>query len=50
MDDTLLGGDTFEECQDNICSTLTYLGDLGFYTRPEKSIFSPAKDIIFLGY
>ena len=36
VDDTLLGGDTFEECQDNVFSTLTCLDDLGFYIHPEK--------------
>ena len=50
VDDTLLGGDTFEECQDNVFSTLTCLDDLGFYMHPEKSIFTPKQDIIFLGY
>ena len=48
-DDKLLGGDTFEECQDNVFSTLTCLEDLGFYIHPEKSIFTPTQDIIFLG-
>ena len=50
VDDTLLGGDTFEKFQDNVVSTLTCLDDLGFYIHPEKSIFTPAQDIIFLGY
>ena len=50
MDDTLLGGDTFEECQDNVVSTPTCFDDLGFYIHPEKSIFTPTQDIIFLGY
>ena len=50
VDGTLLGGDTFEECQDNAFSTLTCLDDLGFYIHPEKSIFNPTQDIIFLGY
>ena len=50
VDDTLLGADTFEECQDNVLSTFTCLEDLGFYIHPEKSIFTPALDIIFLVY
>ena len=50
VDDTLLGGDTFEECQDNVFSTLTCLEDLGFYIHLKKSIFTPTQDIIFLGY
>ena len=39
VDDRLWGGDTFQECQDNVFSTLTCLEDLGFYIHPEKSIF-----------
>ena len=50
VDDTLLGGDTFEECQDNVFSTFTCLEDLDFYIHPEKSIFTPTQDIIFLRY
>ena len=50
VDDTLLGRDTFEECQDNVFTTLRCLEDLGFYIHPEKSIFTPTQDIIFLGY
>ena len=48
VDDTLLGGDTFEECQDNVLNTLSWLEDLGFYIHPEKSIFTPTQYIIFL--
>ena len=40
VDDTLLGGDTFEEYQDNVFSALTCLEDLGFYIHPEESIFT----------
>ena len=50
VDDTLLGGDTFEECQDNVFSILTCLDDLGFYIHPEKSIFILTQDIICLEY
>ena len=50
VDDTLLEGDTSEECQDNVFSTLTCLEDLDFYIHPEKSIFTPSQIIIFLGY
>ena len=50
VDDTLLGGDTFEACQDDIFSTLKCLDDLGFYIHPEKYIFTPTQNIIFLGY
>ena len=48
VDDTLLGDDTFEECQDIVLNTLSWLEDLGFYIHPEKSIFTPTQYIIFL--
>ena len=46
----LLRGDTFHKCQDNIINTLSCLEDLSFYIHPEKPIFTPTQDIIFLGY
>ena len=36
VDDTILRGHIFEECQDNVFSTLTCLDHLGFYIHPEK--------------
>ena len=48
--DALLGRDTFEECQDNVFSTLTCLEDLGFYIHQQKSIFTLTQDIIYLRY
>ena len=50
MDDTLLGGDTFVECRDNVFSTLTCFEDLGFYIHPQKSIVITTQDTIFLGH
>ena len=50
MDDTLLGGDTFEEFQDNVFSTLTCLDNLDFYINSGKSNFTLTQDVIFLGY
>lgn len=50
VDDTLLGNDTFEGCQDNFFSTLTCLEDLVFYINQEESIFTSTQDVIFLGY
>ena len=48
--DAPLGRDTFEECQDNVFSTLTCLEDLGFYIHQQKSIFTLTQDIIYLRY
>ena len=50
VDDVLLGCDPFEEYQDNVFSTVTYLMDLGFYIHPEKPTGTPTEEIIFLGY
>ena len=50
VNDTLLASDTFEEYQDNVLRSLTCLEDLSFYIHPESFIFTPAQDIIFLGY
>ena len=37
--DTLLGGDTFEECLDNVFSTLTCLEGFGFLYTPREVHF-----------
>ena len=36
MDDTLLGGDTFDKFKDNVFSTLTFLEDMGFCIHPKE--------------
>ena len=50
VDDSLLQGETFQECLDNIMATLECLESLGFVIHPDKSIFIPTQEIIFLGF
>ena len=49
VDDSLLKGDTFEECLHNIAATEKLLKDLGFSINYVKSILQPTQIIIFLG-
>ena len=50
VDDTFLQGDTFEECLQNIRSTVNLLQTLGFTVHPDKSVLNPTQKIEFLGF
>ena len=50
VDDTLLQGDTYEECLRNVMITLETLQDMGFVIHSRKSILTPTQRIIFLGF
>ncbi|CAG2191649.1 unnamed protein product [Mytilus edulis] len=50
IDDSLLLGDTYHECLKNIEDTVTLLDGLGFTIHPEKSVFLPTQEIVFLGF
>ena len=50
VDDSLLQGDTFNECMENVLTTLRALRDLGFVIHPVKSKFIPTQKITFLGF
>lgn len=50
IDDSLILGDSFNECVDNIQETSALLDKLGFTVHPEKSVFVPTQEIIFLGF
>ena len=50
VDDTLLAGETYQECCDNIYATMTLLQNLGFTIHPTKSSFLPSQEIILLGF
>lgn len=49
IDDSLLCGDTTEECKLNVSETVKLMSKLGFVIHQEKSIFEPTKRIVFLG-
>ena len=50
IDDSLLYGDTFEECCDNVIETTHLSMELGFVVHYIKSIFQPTQIIEFLGF
>ena len=50
IDDSLLLGETFEICLNNIRATVKLLQELGFTIHPEKSVLVPTQQIIFLGF
>ncbi|MEW8548535.1 MAG: reverse transcriptase domain-containing protein [Candidatus Thiodiazotropha sp.] len=49
IDDSLLLGDTKEECQNNVTATVSLMTDLGFIIHEKKSVLVPTKTITFLG-
>ena len=49
-DDSLLAGDTYKDCLDNIHDTKLLLEGLGFHIHPKKSVFLPTQVITFLGF
>ena len=50
VDDSLLYGDTFVECLENVKVTLECLQDLGFIIHSKKSVLLPTQIIEFLGF
>ena len=50
VDDSLLQGDTLEECLQNVKITLSCLQELGFTIHPRKSVLHPTQIITFLGF
>ena len=50
VDDSLLLAQTFEECFDNVLSTIPLLQKLGFAIHTTTSKFVPTKKITFLGF
>ena len=50
VDDTLLQGDTYQECYENTSCTIALLQSLGFTIHPEKSVLFPTQHIEFLRF
>lgn len=50
IDDSLLIGDTLDECKDNVEKTVSLVTKLGFLVNDNKSVFTPRKQIRFLGF
>ena len=49
IDDSLLVGDTYDECKVNVADSVYLMNELGFIIHEKKSIFIPTKTITFLG-
>ena len=50
IDDIFNLGVTYQECQQNIASTINLLDSLGFIIHPDKSKFIPSKEVTCLGF
>lgn len=50
IDDSCLQGSTWMDCVNNTIATVELMDSLGLTVHPEKSVFSPCKQIIFLGF
>lgn len=50
IDDSLLIGETYNECQNNVVKTTPHSLDAGFLVHPNKSVFIPCQEIEFLGF
>lgn len=50
LDDWFLIGQSYNDCLKNIAQTRTLLTSLGFIINEEKSVFTPSKVCLFLGY
>ena len=50
IDDLINDGLTFDECVENVITSIRLLNLLGFIIHPDKSIFLPKREITFLGF
>jgi hypothetical protein len=50
LDDSLLVGYSYGECQSNIVDTTTLLKNLGLYPHEDKSVTTPTQIIQHLGF
>ena len=50
LDDSLLLGRSYLECQNNVYETAKLLSELGFVIHPGKSVLIPSQQIEFLGF
>ena len=50
IDESLLLGENFEICFKNIIATVAHVQELAFITHPEKSVWIPTQQILFLRF
>ena len=50
IDDSWLMGPIWDDCANNVVDTVKLLDTLGFVAHPEKSVFIPTQNLVFLGF
>ena len=50
VDDIYIQGKTYQACLDNISGNIKLLRELGFVIHTEKSVLTPSRTIVFLGF
>ena len=50
IDDFYLQGDSYNSCIENVIDTILMFDQFGFVVHPEKSVFTPKQQIVFLGF
>lgn len=50
IDDSLLLGDTYVDCEENVEASCSLMDQLGLTIHPDKSVFIPVQIIVYLGF
>ena len=50
IDDFYLQSDSYNSCIENVIDTILMFDQFGFVVHPEKSVFTPKQQIVFLGF
>ena len=50
IDDSLVLADSLDACKQSLHKLCVLMESLGFVIHPEKSVFEPTKNLVFLGY
>jgi hypothetical protein len=50
IDDSFLTGYSYEDCAANVVDTIQLFDKLGFVAHPDKSVFIPTQELVFLGF
>jgi hypothetical protein len=50
IDDSFLTGYSYEDCAANVVDTTKLIDKLGLVAHPEKSVFIPTQELVFLGF
>ena len=50
IDDFYLQSDSYNGCIENVIDTILMFDQFGFVVHPEKSVFTPKQQIVFLGF